>query len=263
MKRSHAHFQSLPINTWPLFGSGSGSGPGSGVKLTRSPAIMRKKRHQQNSSMSILMNGSRWTDIERRAGSDVDDDGTVRRVHRRKHSNQEQDYYRFPANRRRHIPQGEESDYEQDYRHERKRERVTSPIPISTLFSVPVPWSDNMDTCASQSGYNSKSPSSGDTFRYHYPGTRALIATFKIIVDAERIVALQVWEDDEDFMLSVPDLRLRVRKKFERAEMPLPDDFELMWRAWNGESVIIKNDEELRKAMHASVNSKVTLTCIC
>ncbi|KAG0210560.1 hypothetical protein BGX28_009196 [Mortierella sp. GBA30] len=56
----------------------------------------------------------------------------------------------------------------------------------------------------------------------------AFVATFKIVVDPEQIVALQVMEKDEDFTLSVPDLRLRVRKKFEKMEMPLPEDFELL-----------------------------------
>ncbi|KAF9562834.1 CCA tRNA nucleotidyltransferase, mitochondrial [Mortierella alpina] len=70
------------------------------------------------------------------------------------------------------------------------------------------------------------SPTPGAQFLSKYP--KAFAAVFKIVVDPDQILALQVMEKDEDFVLSVPDLRLRVRQKFERAEMPLPNDFELL-----------------------------------
>ncbi|KAF9959314.1 hypothetical protein BGZ72_009891 [Mortierella alpina] len=70
------------------------------------------------------------------------------------------------------------------------------------------------------------SPTPGAQFLSKYP--KAFVAVFKIVVDPERIVALQVMEKDEDFVLSVPDLRLRVSQKFERVEMPLPNEFELL-----------------------------------
>ena len=87
------------------------------------------------------------------------------------------------------------------------------------------------------------------------------MVTFKIVVDAERIVALQVLEADQDFQLSVPDLRRRVQSKFERMDMPLPRDFELVWTAWHGQRVVLKNDQELHQAVGSSANNKVTLRC--
>ena len=81
------------------------------------------------------------------------------------------------------------------------------------------------------------------------------------MIDSERIVALQVLEPDPDFQLSVPDLRLRVAKKFERMEMPLPAAFDLVWTAWHGQQVVLKNDEELNRAVRSSANNKITLRC--
>ncbi|KAG0054769.1 hypothetical protein BGZ83_010445 [Gryganskiella cystojenkinii] len=103
------------------------------------------------------------------------------------------------------------------------------------------------------------SPIPGAGFLSQYP--QAFVATFKIVIDSERIVALQVLEPEPDFQLSVPDLRLRVQKKFERMEMPLPDWFELVWTAWHGQRVVLKNDEELYRAICSSANNKVTLRC--
>lgn len=87
--------------------------------------------------------------------------------------------------------------------------------------------------------------------------------TFKIILDQETILALQVIEDDPGFVLSVPDLRLRVAKKLTRSQVDVSEVFELVWSAWSGELVVLKNDEELRRAMQAAQGSRrVTLRCV-
>lgn len=87
--------------------------------------------------------------------------------------------------------------------------------------------------------------------------------TFKIILDEETILALQVIEDDQDFVLSVPDLRLRVAKKLAKSQVDVSEAFELVWSAWSGEQVVLKNDEELRRAMQAAQGSRrVTLRCV-
>jgi hypothetical protein len=61
----------------------------------------------------------------------------------------------------------------------------------------------------------------------------------------------------------VPDLRLRVQKKLAKMDIPLPQEFELVWTPspGGGSSVVLKNDEELRKAIQASGHHKVTFQC--
>ncbi|KAF9213143.1 hypothetical protein BGZ59_005850 [Podila verticillata] len=80
--------------------------------------------------------------------------------------------------------------------------------------------------------------------------------TFKIILDEETILALQVIEDDHDFVLSLPDLRLRVAKKLTKSQVDISEAFELVWSAWSGEQVVLKNDEELRRAMQVAQGSR-------
>ena len=89
------------------------------------------------------------------------------------------------------------------------------------------------------------------------------MSTSKIICDAKNIVVLRIDEPDHDFTLSVPDLRLRVQKKLVKMEIPLPQEFELVWTPSSGagSSVVLKNDEELRKAIQVSGYHKVTLQC--
>jgi hypothetical protein len=87
------------------------------------------------------------------------------------------------------------------------------------------------------------------------------VSTFKIIRDANSIVVLRIDEPDHDFTLSVPDLRLRVQKKLAKMDIPLPQEFELVWTpsSGGGSSVVLKNDEELLKAIQASGDQKVRL----
>lgn len=88
------------------------------------------------------------------------------------------------------------------------------------------------------------------------------VATVKVVVNAHMIIALKIQEEDADFMLSVPDLRLRVLNKFRRMSMAIPDEFDLVWVGGDGVQVVLKNDEEIQKALKASVNHKLTLRCI-
>ncbi|KAG0381151.1 hypothetical protein BGX24_009098 [Mortierella sp. AD032] len=104
------------------------------------------------------------------------------------------------------------------------------------------------------------SPALGAGFLAQHP--QGFAATFKLVVSTDMIVALQVLEEEPGFVLSVPDLRLRVLNKFRRMSTGIPEDFELMWTGWDGTRVLLKNDEELQRALKASSNNKVTLRCI-
>ncbi|KAF9145319.1 hypothetical protein BGX30_009569 [Mortierella sp. GBA39] len=87
------------------------------------------------------------------------------------------------------------------------------------------------------------------------------VATIKVVVNAHLIIALKILEETE-FLLSVPDLRLRVMNKFRRMSMAIPDEFDLVWDGGNGSQVVLKNDEEIQKALRASINNKLTLRCV-
>ncbi|KAF9084805.1 hypothetical protein BGX23_010197 [Mortierella sp. AD031] len=104
------------------------------------------------------------------------------------------------------------------------------------------------------------SPAPGAKFLALHPSGFA--ATFKVVVCPETIIALQVLEESADFVLTVPDLRLRVMNKFQKVDMPIPGHFELIWTAWDDSRVVLKNDEELHKVLMASPNHKLTLRCI-
>lgn len=88
------------------------------------------------------------------------------------------------------------------------------------------------------------------------------VATIKVVVNAHLIIALKIIEEDIGFLLSVPDLRLRVKNKFRRMSIAIPDEFDLVWDGGNGLKVVLRNDEEIQKALKASVNNKLTLRCI-
>ncbi|KAG0313295.1 hypothetical protein BGZ97_010320 [Linnemannia gamsii] len=88
------------------------------------------------------------------------------------------------------------------------------------------------------------------------------VVTIKVVVNAHMIIALKIQEEEADFTLSVPDLRLRVLNKFRRMSMAIPDEFDLVWVGGDGAQVVLKNDEEIQKALKASANNKLTLRCI-
>ncbi|KAF9934851.1 hypothetical protein FBU30_010824 [Linnemannia zychae] len=104
------------------------------------------------------------------------------------------------------------------------------------------------------------SPTPGSSFLAQHP--QGFAATIKVVVNADTIIALQILEEEANFALSVPDLRLRVLNKFHRMSMAIPADFELVWSEWNGHQVVLKNDEELQRALMASPHNKITLRCI-
>ena len=71
-------------------------------------------------------------------------------------------------------------------------------------------------------------------------------------------------EQEHDFALSMPDLRRR-EEKLAKMEIPLPEQFELIWTpscGGGGSSVVLKNDEELRRAIQSNPHQKITLQCI-
>ncbi|KAG9065066.1 hypothetical protein KI688_002387 [Linnemannia hyalina] len=121
-------------------------------------------------------------------------------------------------------------------------------------------------------------------------GTGTLATTFKIVMDADTIVALQVLEDSS-FVLTMPELRSRVKAKLTKSNIQLPDKFDLLWTVTTNsmtlaspspstptsgmsamsinqasaaldQGVMLKTDEDLHRAIHASRNHKVTLRCI-
>ncbi|KAF9905805.1 hypothetical protein EC991_001281 [Linnemannia zychae] len=106
-----------------------------------------------------------------------------------------------------------------------------------------------------QQARQATSPPPGASFLAQHP--QGFAATIKIVVSADVIIALQILEEEPGFQLSVPDLRLRVLNKFRRMNMGVPADFELMWTGWDGTRVLLKNDEELQRALKYSTNNKL------
>ncbi|KAF9161253.1 hypothetical protein DFQ26_004713 [Actinomortierella ambigua] len=108
------------------------------------------------------------------------------------------------------------------------------------------------------------------------PNGTAIATTFKIVVDADTIVALQVLEEP-DFVLSLQELRKRIMSKLHKSNIVLRDDFELAWvpmnqpiqhhhqsgstRALGRRMVPLETDEHLFQAMLATPSRKVTLRC--
>ncbi|KAG0239854.1 hypothetical protein BGW41_007434 [Actinomortierella wolfii] len=112
------------------------------------------------------------------------------------------------------------------------------------------------------------------------PNGTAIATTFKIVVDADTIVALQVLEEP-DFVLSLQELRQRIKSKLQKSNIVLHEDFELAWVPMNNGSqstqcqqqqsgstlalkkkaVPLETDEDLFQAMLASPSRKVTLRC--
>ncbi|KAF9195502.1 hypothetical protein BGZ51_000078 [Haplosporangium sp. Z 767] len=110
----------------------------------------------------------------------------------------------------------------------------------------------------------------------------SIVTTFKIVVDADTIVALQVLEDRK-FVLTLQDLRSRVKNKLLKSNIQLPEQFDLIWTAASSgsasiasaassapssstqqpsdSSITLRTDEDLHRAVHTSKNHKVTLRC--
>ncbi|KAF9134471.1 hypothetical protein BGW39_006931 [Mortierella sp. 14UC] len=93
--------------------------------------------------------------------------------------------------------------------------------PSSTLLAA----ASATSSASSLSSSNSTPTPAGGT---HGAGT--LATTFKIVIDADTIVALQVLEDSS-FVLTMPELRSRVKAKLTKSNIQLPDKFDLLWTA--------------------------------
>ncbi|KAG0056293.1 hypothetical protein BGZ83_005660 [Gryganskiella cystojenkinii] len=96
-------------------------------------------------------------------------------------------------------------------------------VPMNGIFPVhPQGLHSILGTGSSSSSpVPSPTPSPG-------PLSSSLITTFKIVMDADTIVALQVVED-RDFVLTLTDLQSRVRTKLLKSNIELPEKFELIW----------------------------------
>ncbi|KAF9572194.1 hypothetical protein EC968_010131 [Mortierella alpina] len=115
----------------------------------------------------------------------------------------------------------------------------------------------------------------------------SVVTTFKIVLDADTIVALQVVEDQK-FILTLQDLKSRVKSKLLKSNVHLPENFDLLWSmpsspsstipstpstpasatsfssassAYLNAGMALRTDEELHRAIHSSKNHKVTLKC--
>ncbi|KAF9906196.1 hypothetical protein EC991_000908 [Linnemannia zychae] len=181
---------------------------------------------------------------------------------------------------------------------QRGTRKASLTVPGAVMFPVQPSSTSLAAAAAAGSALSLVSPSTptpaGGT---HGAGT--LATTFKIVMDADTIVALQVLEDSS-FVLTMPELRSRVKAKLTKSNIQLPDKFDLLWTAPTNsmtlvspsplpspspstptsgmssmsihqsaavaaaldQGVMLKTDEDLHRAIHASRNHKVTLRCI-
>ncbi|KAF9354190.1 hypothetical protein BGX34_011164 [Mortierella sp. NVP85] len=137
------------------------------------------------------------------------------------------------------------------------------------------------------------SPTSPTSTIGHRHGS-SVATTFKIVMDADTIVALQVFED-KDFILTLDELQKRVKGKLLKSNIQLPDTFDFIWmmpsstsssgsntpmtpmtpsappspgfasstliHPQSGQGLVLKTEEDLQRAIHSSRNHKVTLKC--
>ncbi|KAG0031893.1 hypothetical protein BGZ82_006755, partial [Podila clonocystis] len=119
----------------------------------------------------------------------------------------------------------------------------------------------------------------------------SVATTFKIVMDADTIVALQVVEDPREFVLTLAELRKRVEAKLLKSNIQLPAAFDLVWKSsasasvastasapgslpssatpsistsssLHGQGLMLKTDQDLLQAVQGSKNRKVTLRCV-
>ncbi|KAF9095725.1 hypothetical protein BGX23_012758 [Mortierella sp. AD031] len=170
-------------------------------------------------------------------------------------------------------------------------------VPGAVMFPVqPSPSSGLTFASAFSTSVSSSSSTLTPIGASHGVGT--LATTFKIVMDADTIVALQVLED-RSFVLTMPELRSRVKAKLTKSNIQLPDKFDLIWTMPTNsmslaspsfssinsstpstpmtpasgitvmsinqaldQGVTLRTDEDLHRAIHASRNHKVTLRCV-
>ncbi|KAG0303667.1 hypothetical protein BGZ98_006413 [Dissophora globulifera] len=122
----------------------------------------------------------------------------------------------------------------------------------------------------------------------------SVATTFKIVVDADTIVALQIFEN-KGFVLTLKELKKRVKIKLLKSNIQLPDKFDLTWVVPSASSlsasssalntpttpltpsttsissalihhpceagIALQSDEDLQRATHSLLNRKMTLRC--
>lgn len=174
---------------------------------------------------------------------------------------------------------------------QRGARKASLAVPGAVMFPVqpsPTVIASACSTLNSSSSPSTPSTAGGGGGGAHGAGT--LATTFKIVMDADTIVALQVLEDSS-FILTLPELRSRVKAKLTKSNIQLPDKFDLLWTVPTNsmtlaspspstpisgmsamsinqagtaldQGVMLKSDEDLHRAIHASRNHKVTLRCI-
>ncbi|KAF9309921.1 hypothetical protein BG003_009138 [Podila horticola] len=118
----------------------------------------------------------------------------------------------------------------------------------------------------------------------------SVATTFKIVMDADTIVALQVVEDPREFVLTLAELRTRIEAKLLKSNIQLPAAFDLVWKSsasaavssiatapgslpspatsststssfFSGQGLVLKTDQDLQQTIQGSKNRKVTLCC--
>ncbi|KAF9151042.1 hypothetical protein BG015_007130 [Linnemannia schmuckeri] len=163
-------------------------------------------------------------------------------------------------------------------------------VPSAVMFPVQISTGISSIASACSTSTLSSSTSAPTTAGGGTHGAGTLATTFKIVMDADTIVALQVLEDSS-FVLTMPELRSRVKAKLTKSNIQLPDKFDLLWTVPTSsmtmaspspltpttgmstvsvnqvagaldQGVMLKTDEDLHRAIHASRNHKVTLRCI-
>ncbi|KAG0286453.1 hypothetical protein BGZ97_007440, partial [Linnemannia gamsii] len=170
---------------------------------------------------------------------------------------------------------------------QRGARKASLTVPGAVMFPVQSSLAGISTIATVSSTLPSSSPSTPATTGggAHSPGT--LATTFKIVMDADTIVALQVLEDSS-FVLTMSELRTRVKAKLTKSNIQLPDKFDLLWTVPTNsmtltgpssstptsgmssmsihqdataldQGVMLKTDEDLHRAIHASRNHKVTL----
>ncbi|KAF8940846.1 hypothetical protein BGZ58_004535 [Dissophora ornata] len=150
-------------------------------------------------------------------------------------------------------------------------------VPVSNMFPVQSNTSSTPTTAVGHQG-------------------SSIATTFKIVIDADTIVALQVFED-KSFVLTLKELRMRVKNKLLKSNIQLSENFDLIWVVPSSASssalntpatpstpttpsstsastssasifhmsdpgVALRSEEDLQRAIRSSRNHKVTLRCM-
>ncbi|KAG0339375.1 hypothetical protein BG004_006834, partial [Podila humilis] len=111
-----------------------------------------------------------------------------------------------------------------------RKASLTIPAPRMTPSSSPLP------TPATSPGSDSKRTKSltGNGGNKHRSGSVSVVTTFKIVMDADTIVALQIVEESKsrnvELMLTIAELRSRIEAKLLKSNIQLPAAFDMVWK---------------------------------